>query len=115
MADRYNPDVVLATFERREYASVFTMALPHAQAGNPLAQDMIALLYQCGLGVVRNVFEAERWLLKAAEQNDPIAWNNLGTLYISEPELQHRRSEARRCYERASELGLDVAEPYPPR
>jgi hypothetical protein len=52
--------------------------------------------------------------LRAAESNNPVAWNNLGSLYaLKTPELRHRR-DAKECYEKAKELGLDVAEPYPP-
>jgi hypothetical protein len=44
-----------------------------------------------------------------------VAWNNLGTLYaLGFPELQHRSSEVKKCYEKAKELGLKIAEPYPP-
>jgi len=40
---------------------------------------------------------------------------NLGSLYASKiPELRHRWDAAQECYERAQELGLKVAEPYPP-
>jgi TPR repeat protein len=102
-------------FERKEYDRFVEMALPHATAGNSDAQTQLSLLYQLGLGVKRDVLEAERWLLKAAAQNNPVAWNNLGTLYASQhPELQHHWNDAMGCYQRAKELGLNVAEPYPP-
>jgi TPR repeat protein len=79
------------------------------------AQCLVALLYQCGLGVAPDVHEAERRLRKAADQNNPLAWNNLGSLYAAcIPELKHRWGDARRCYEKAKELGFDCAEPYPP-
>ena len=105
----------MAAFDQRDFESVLKMALPHAKAGNSWAQCTIALLYQCGLAVERNAVEAERWFLMAAEQNNPVAWNNLGSLYASkDPVLECRWSEARRCYERAKELGFNCAAPYPP-
>jgi TPR repeat protein len=111
----YNPHDALEAFERKNYDSVLKLEVPHAAAGNSEAQTMLALLYQCGFGVERNILEAERWLLKAAEQNNPVAWNNLGSLYAGKcPELEHRWSDATKCYERAKELGFDCAEPYPP-
>jgi len=111
----YSPDDVLDAFERKEYDVVLRLAMPHASDGNSDAQTTVALLYQCGLGVERDVLEAERWLLKAAQQNNPVAWNNLGNLYASKlPELQHRSCDAMACYEKAKELGLNVADPYPP-
>jgi TPR repeat protein len=78
-----NPSPVLEALEREDYQSALRIALPYANAGNPVAQATIALLYKSGLGVEQDVLEAERWLLKAAAQNDPVAWNNLGTLYAA--------------------------------
>jgi len=110
----YNPDAAFEAFDRKDYEAVLKLASPHAVATNSDAQCMVALLHQCGLGVQRNVLEAERWLLKVAEQNAPLAWNNLGTLYALKcPELEHRWSEATKCYQRAKELGFDCATPYP--
>jgi TPR repeat protein len=71
----------------------------------------MGFLYEHGLGVERDVGEAERWLIKAANQDNPVAWNNLGTLYLGVGKTE----DARRCYARAAALGLDVAKPYPPK
>ena len=113
--DSYNFEAVLEMFQRGEYESVFQIALPHAMAGNSEAQCMVSLLYQNGLGVKRDLAEAERWLVKAAAQNDPVAWNNLGTLYaMGGTGLVGGTERARECYERAKELGFNCAAPYPP-
>ncbi len=115
IASEYNPDVVMAAFERRDYAFVLENAMPFAAAGNPDAQCMVSLLYQCGLGVEKDIDEAERWLLKAAEQDSALAWNNLGTLYtICDSGLCHSRERIKECYQRAKELGFNCADPYPP-
>jgi TPR repeat protein len=115
ISSEFNPDATMDAFERKEYDRVVELTLPHAIAGNSDAQTQLSLLYQLGFGVERDELEAERWLLKAAEQNNPVAWNNLGTLYASQlPELQHHWNDAMECYQRAKELGLNVAEPYPP-
>jgi TPR repeat protein len=114
-SSEFNRDEAMDAFERKEYDRVVELTLPYAIAGNSDAQTQLSLLYQLGLGVKRDVLEAERWLLKAAEQNNPVAWNNLGTLYASHlTELRHHWNDATKCYERAKELGLNVAEPYPP-
>jgi len=111
----YNPDEVLAAFERKDYEWVFQEAMPHASAGNSVAQCMISVLYQCGYGVPRDLVKAEEWLLRAAAQNDPVAWNNLGSLYcIGGIGLSHGSEKADECYQRAHELGFDCARPYPP-
>jgi len=78
-------------FCRTNNPLVSKLALPAAMDGNSDAQTMVALLYEGGLGVNRDVLEAERWLLMAAERGNPVAWNNLGSLYASKiSELRHR-------------------------
>jgi len=64
-------------FGRKEYDRVFEITLPHAIR----ATQMPRLSYRCfmRLGVKRDLLEAERWLLKSTGQNNPTAWNNLGT------------------------------------
>jgi TPR repeat protein len=114
-ATTYNSDEVNAAFERKDYEFVLSEALPHANAGNPAAQCMISLLYQCGLAVPRDFAKAEEWLLKATAQDDPVAWNNLGSLYIiARASLPHGEGKSHECYLRAKELGFDCAAPYPP-
>ena len=89
--------------------------MQYASAGNSDAQVMVSALYQTGLGVERDVLEAERWLLKATAQNHVVAWNNLGSLYASRhPELKDRWGDAQKCWEKAKELGFNLAAPYPP-
>jgi len=111
----YNFEEIVNAFERADYAYVLENAMPHSLAGNPDAQCTVALLYQLGFGVERNLVEAERWLLRATEQNSALAWNNLGSLYAMKyPELKGRWHDAHKCWQRAAELGFDVAYPYPP-
>jgi uncharacterized protein len=111
----YDPIEAQEAFRRGDYDLVLRLTMPHAMRGNSDAQTDLSLLYQAGFGVDRDVLEAERWLLKAAEQHNPVAWNNLGTLYALQlPELRHRWNDAIKCYQKAKELGLNVAEPYPP-
>jgi uncharacterized protein len=113
-AATYNAEEVLSAFDRKDYEFVLREALPHAEADNPAAQCMISLLYQCGFGVPRDFAKAEEWLLRATAQDDALAWNNLGTLYVvAGSELQGRKT-AHECYVRAKELGFNCAHPYPP-
>jgi TPR repeat protein len=115
MEPRHIPEYVFDAFENQDFDLVLKLAMPRALAGDSDAQTTIALLYQCGLGVTRDVLEAERWLLKAAEQDNPVAWHNLGTLYAEKfPESKDKWARAYDCYEKAKALGLNVAHPYPP-
>ena len=85
-----------------DYVTAVRLVLRHAQAGNSDAQCAMALLYEAGWGVPRDVEKAKQWLIKAAEQDNPVAWNNLGTYYAQEG---HKRI-AHQCFERAKQLGL---------
>ena len=76
---------------------------------------MLSLLYQGGYGVPQDPDSAERWVIRATEQQSALAWNNLGTLYlIGWPEVPRNPEKAVECYLRAKELGFDRASPYPP-
>jgi TPR repeat protein len=68
----YNGDEIVAAIQRADYAFVLKNAMPHAVAGNPDAQCVIALVYEAGWGVQRDYPQAERWLLKAAAQNSAL-------------------------------------------
>jgi len=107
LSDKYDFEVASALLEREEYRKVREYALPHANSGDSNAQCLIALLYQCGFGVLVDLGEAERWLREAAEQNNPVAWNNLGTVLLGKGENE----EAKKCYRRAVELGFTMAAP----
>lgn len=112
----YNPEEILNALQRTDHKLVLKRAMPHAIAGNADAQCTIALMYENGFGVERNVVEAERWLVKAANENSALAWNNLGTLYATKhPELENRWAGAQLCWEKAAALGFNCAHPYPPR
>ena len=111
----YNASTVLEAFSRGDYAEVFRSASPFAEAGHPDAQCMLSLLYQCGYGVPQDPASAERWLIRATEQQSALAWNNLGTLYLMGlPGVARNPAKALECYLRARELGFDRADPYPP-
>ena len=81
-----------------------------SQSGNSNAMCAMALLYEAGWGVPRDVEKAKQWLIKAAELDNPVAWNNLGTYYAQEG----RQQKAHMCFERAKQLGLTLGQPYPP-
>jgi len=111
----YKSNEVMVAYERQNYEFVLSEALPHAIAGNPDAQCMLSLLYQCGFGVSIDLAKAEEWLLKATAQDSALAWNNLGTLYaVGGPGFSQGPEKAHECYVRAKELGFDCAAPYPP-
>jgi TPR repeat protein len=98
---QYEFEKALVLLGAKQYRELVQYVLPYATAGDADAQVQMGFLYSFGLGVVSDVDEAQRWLLKAAEQDHPLAWNNLGTL------LHDKDGErSRECYRRAVELGF---------
>jgi localization factor PodJL len=109
MNEEYDFKAVTAAIMEADYVTALRLVLRHAQAGNSDAQCAMALLYEAGWGVPRDVEKAKQWLIKAAEQDNAVAWNNLGTYYAQEG---HKRS-AYQCFQRAKQLGLSLGHPYP--
>lgn len=90
-----------------EFRRVFELALPFAEAGHARAQACVASLHGAGLGVAANHAQEFAWYTKAVAQEDPLAWNNLGTLYQSgSPVVTPDEQKALDCYKRARELGF---------
>jgi len=103
--DSYDFEYTSALVEGKDFAKAWEYVLPHAQARDSNAQCMMGFL--CEFGLLSDVEEAERWLRKAAEQNNAVAWNNLGTLLLHKGETEN----AKECYRRAVELGFTMAAP----
>jgi TPR repeat protein len=101
----YDFEYTSALVKGKDFAEAWEYVLPHAQAGDSNAQCMMGFL--CEFGPLPDVEKAERWLRKAAEQNNAVAWNNLGTLLLHKGESEN----AKECYRRAVELGFTMAAP----
>ena len=97
----YQFDTVVSLLKAKEFARLVEYVRTFAESGVSDAECELGNMYLCGQGVPVDPVEAERWLTKAAQQNNPIAWNNLGTLY-SHCDVE----KSRRCYNRAFELGF---------
>jgi len=84
--------------------------LPLAKSGNPLAQARVGFAYQLGLGwQKRDIRNAIKWLVAAANQDVGEAAHNLGALYLTcEPDLPVDREKSRFWYKKAELLGFIV-------
>ena len=105
--DSYDFDYAWALVKSKDFASAREYVLPHANEGDSNAQCMMGLLCEHGFGASLDVQAAERWLRKAAEQDNAVAWNNLGTLLLGKGETE----KAKACYRNAVELGFTMAAP----
>jgi TPR repeat protein len=93
---------------KKNYGELWRYVLPRAHAGDSNAQVLVGFLCEHGLGVPSDLDTAKHWLYKAAEQNNPVAWNNLGTFWATRGE----KEKAKMCYRRAVELGFTMAVYY---
>ena len=107
MNDKYDFEVASSLLEQKDYERLWAYALPHANAGDANAQCLMGFLCERGLGVLPDLDEAERWLSKAADQDNPVAWNNLGTFWAMRGDTE----TSKRCYQKAVELGFTMAGP----
>jgi len=85
-------------------------SIRQANEGNVEDQKNLAYLYLYGSeGVEQNLAEAFKYYDMAAKQDDPIALNNLGSLYFSGLGTKKDTKKALQYFERAAQLGNDSA------
>ena len=68
-------------FQAGDHAGAARLALQAAEAGNPLAQLRLAMMYPKGDGVPVDAGAAFHWMTAAASQGEPLAQDLLGTIY----------------------------------
>lgn len=59
-----------AEFNQKDYRAAFADLLPQAQKGNSQAQYAVGYLYYNGLGVDKDLQQAQVWFHKAADQGN---------------------------------------------
>src|SRR6202790_4289909 len=77
-----------------------------AQAGNPIAQLRLAMLYEAGDGVPRDLRSAFSWYRAAAQHGEPGAQFELGTYYeYGKGVVADNWDEAAKWYRASAEQG----------
>jgi hypothetical protein len=76
-----------------------------AKRGERLAQYVLGVSYDRGLGVLRNSKEAIRWYRAAAEQDHATAQFSLGVMYAEGDGVSQDSKEAIRWYQASAEQG----------
>lgn len=106
-----------AAFSNDDYRGAFEIARPYAELGCPWAQACLGSLYQCGLGVTKDLRKAEGYFRAAAEQGFAGAWYSLGVVYeCGGDDFPADPQRAKQCYEQASSMGYVLGQLYtPPR
>ncbi|HLO50068.1 MAG TPA: tetratricopeptide repeat protein [Kamptonema sp.] len=101
-----NFETGIAAFESGNYAEALQILLPLAELGNPEAQFSVGCMYDPIFGIQADTTKAISWYRQAAEQDHPIAQNNLATLYLNDKNV----AEAIKWYHKAAELGFPFAQ-----
>lgn len=96
--------------EEKNFEQSFKEWLPLAEKGLAKAQYNIGLLYDKGLGVEQDYFEAANWYKAAAKQGDPRAQYHLGLLYFWGKGVRDDHEEAGRWFLKAAEQNLARAQ-----
>jgi hypothetical protein len=96
----------ISAFEAKEFAMAFKHLSPLAEAGNDQAQYRLAVMYQNGLGHVRNDMMAYKWMRAAAEQGNSLAQHGLGFMHLQGECAPKNEKLAAEWFQRAAEQGL---------
>ena len=89
---------------------VYEKTKPFADAGVAKAQLVMGILYQVGIGVEQDGHKALSFYGAAAEQNDALAWKNMGTIYLlGLAGVAIDKSAAHDCFARAKHIEIEQA------
>lgn len=112
-SDSFDLDEMLHALVDGRGEWVYRRTLPYAKAGLGKALLVMGILYQVGLGVEQDGAQAVRYYHEAAVRNEPLAWKNLGTIYLlGLAGVPIDKAEARRCFSlaKAAEVAQSAAE-----
>ena len=98
-------------FQRGDYAKALEEWLPEAEAGNPMAQHNVAIIYEIGAGLPRkDPAAAAKWYERAAAQGVPAAQNNLGLMVSQGRGVKQDMARAIELWQQAAASGHAMAE-----
>ncbi|MEK9625579.1 MAG: tetratricopeptide repeat protein [Gammaproteobacteria bacterium] len=99
----------IAAFEAKHFSRAMKLLSPIAESGSAEAQYRLAIMYQNGLGVVRNELLAYKWMKSAAAKEYGPALHGLGFMYMEGDCVDRDDSRAVKCFEAAVAQGLEGA------
>ena len=101
-------DPAYGAFQQGRYLTALNLALPQAEKGDMASQMLVAEIYARGLGVPKNVPEATRWYIAAAQQGNAEAQLQSALIMLGDKPLDKtntNRDEALLMLEAASDKG----------
>lgn len=96
--------------EEKDYSTAFRLFKPLAEQGNSEAQANLALMYEHGQGVKKNLVEAFKWHSLAANQGLAWAQTNLGIAYANGRGVEQNDQEAVKWFRSAALKGKTRAQ-----
>jgi ATP-dependent protease ClpP protease subunit len=89
----------LTAYDQGKLDTAFKLWLPLAEQGHAAAQFNIAVMYENGSGVAKDLAQAARWYLEAAKQGDTDSQYKMGMLYETGTGVTKDLAEARKWYD----------------
>ncbi len=105
-SDEINLASGIAAFEAKNFALAMPLLGGLAEKGNPDAQYRLGIMYQNGLGLVRNELMAMKWMTAAAKQGFAYAQHGIGFMYLEGDCVNKNPEKAAQWFHKAAEQGL---------
>ena len=94
----------MAAFEAKEFSRAKQFLSPFAEQGNAEAQHRMAIMYQNGLGLVKDEAKAAEWFEKAANQGMAGAAMTLGMMYEQGQGVAQDADKAQEWYKKSETM-----------
>ncbi|MEX4056507.1 sel1 repeat family protein [Haemophilus influenzae] len=92
-------------YKQKDFKAMLAIIQPLAEQGDAISQFLLGGMYEEGLGVKQDYFEAVKWFRKAAEQGYAKAQASLGSMYYKGHGVKQDYFEAVKWYRKAAEQG----------
>ena len=103
------PDRAFAEFQRGNYLTAFSLALPQAEGGDAAAQTLIAEIYERGLGISKDTKQAAIWYEIAANSGNREAQFAFGVKLMKGQDVEQNVERGLELMQKAAEAGHPVA------
>lgn len=92
-------------YKQKDFKAMLAIIQPLAEQGDAISQFLLGGMYEEGLGVKQDYFEAVKWYRKAAEQGDAKAQFIVGGSYLLGKGVQVNKSLAKEWLGKACDNG----------
>ena len=92
-------------YKQKDFKAMLAILQPLAEQGDAIAQFLLGGVYEDGLGVKQDDFEAVKWYRKAADKGDAKAQASLGRMYSEGRGVKQDDVEAMKWYRKTAEQG----------